>query len=78
MSALRALAELGRAVPGQVKVIGYDGLALGEHTVPRLTTVKQDLNTGARNLIDLLLRRIAGEDTSSVVMMPELVVRLST
>jgi len=78
MSALRALSELGMAVPGEVKVIGYDGLALGEHTVPRLSTVKQDLTTGARNLVDLLLRRIAGEDTSSVVMMPELVVRLST
>ena len=78
MSALRALAELGMAVPNEVKVIGYDGLALGEHTVPRLTTVKQDLTTGARNLVDLLLRRIAGEDTGSVVMMPELVVRLSS
>ena len=78
MSALRALAELGLAVPGEVKVIGYDGLALGEHTVPRLSTVKQDLTTGARNLVDLLLRRIAGEETGSVVMMPELVTRLST
>jgi DNA-binding LacI/PurR family transcriptional regulator len=78
MSALRALSELGLAVPGKVKVIGYDGLALGEHTVPRLSTVRQDLTTGARNLVDLLLRRITGEDTSSVVMMPELVVRLST
>lgn len=78
MSALRALSELDLAVPGTVKVIGYDGLALGEHTVPRLSTVRQDLTTGARNLVDLLLRRIAGEDTSSVVMMPELVVRLSS
>lgn len=78
MSTLRALSELGMAVPGEVKVIGYDGLALGEHTVPRLSTVKQDLTTGARNLVDLLLRRIAGEDTGSVVMMPELVTRLST
>lgn len=78
MSALRALSELDRSVPADVKVIGFDGLALGEHTVPRLSTVRQDLTTGARNLVDLLLRRIAGEDTSSVVMMPELVVRLSS
>lgn len=78
MSALRALAELGIAVPGAVKVIGYDGLALGEHTVPRLSTVRQDLTSGANHLVELLLRRIAGEDTQSVVMTPELVVRLSS
>ena len=65
-------------MPDDVRVIGFDGLALGEHTVPRLSTVKQDLTSGARNLVDLLLRRIAGEDAGSVVMMPELVVRLST
>jgi DNA-binding LacI/PurR family transcriptional regulator len=78
MSALRVLAELGLSVPDDVRIIGYDGLALGDQTVPRLSTVKQDLTTGAHNLVDLLLRRIAGEDTGSVVMPPELVVRLST
>lgn len=78
MSALRTLAELDIAVPGEIRVIGYDGLAIGEQTVPRLSTVRQDLTTGAHNLVDLLLRRIAGEDTASVVMPPELVIRLST
>jgi DNA-binding LacI/PurR family transcriptional regulator len=77
MSALRVLSELGLSVPRDIRVIGYDGLALGEQTVPRLSTVKQDLTTGARNLVDLLLRRIAGEATSSVVMPPELVIRMS-
>jgi DNA-binding LacI/PurR family transcriptional regulator len=78
MSVLRTLAELGVSVPADVKLIGYDGLALGEHTVPRLSTIRQDLTTGAHNLVDLLLRRIAGEETSSVVMPPELVVRMSS
>ena len=78
MRVLRTLAEMGVSVPDEVKVIGYDGLAIGEHTVPRLSTVRQDLTTGAHNLVDLLLRRIADEDTSSVVMPPELVVRMSS
>jgi DNA-binding LacI/PurR family transcriptional regulator len=78
MSALRTLAELEIDVPGEIKVIGFDGMAMGEHTVPRLSTVRQDLTTGAHNLVDLLLRRIAGEDTASVVMPPELVVRMSS
>ena len=78
MSALRVLAEQGLAVPGDVRVIGYDGLALAEQTVPRLTTVSQDLTQGAYHLIDMLLRRIAGEETASVIMAPKLVVRMST
>jgi DNA-binding LacI/PurR family transcriptional regulator len=78
MRTLRILSELGFAVPDDVKVIGFDGLALGEQTVPRLSTIKQDLTTGAHNLVDLLLRRIAGEETASVVMPPELIVRMSS
>jgi DNA-binding LacI/PurR family transcriptional regulator len=78
MTTLRVLAEFGLSVPGDVKVIGYDGLELTEHTVPRLSTIRQDLTTGAHNLVDMLLRRIAGEDTASVVLQPQLVVRNST
>jgi DNA-binding LacI/PurR family transcriptional regulator len=77
MSTLRALAEFGLSVPGDVRVVGYDGLAIGEQTVPRLTTVSQDLTRGAEHMVDMLLRRIAGEETESVVMEPELIVRLS-
>ena len=78
MTTLRVLAELKLAVPGDVKVIGYDGLSLTEHTFPRLSTIRQDLTAGAHNLVDMLLRRIAGEETASVVLQPELVVRNST
>jgi DNA-binding LacI/PurR family transcriptional regulator len=78
MSALRALAEYGLAVPGDVKVVGYDGLAIGEQTVPRLTSISQDLRLGATTMVDLLLRRIAGEDTGSVVLDPKLIVRMSS
>lgn len=77
MSAIRALTEFGLAVPGDVKVVGYDGLAIGEQTVPRLTSVSQDLHLGAARMVDLLLRRIAGEDTESVVLEPKLIVRMS-
>jgi DNA-binding LacI/PurR family transcriptional regulator len=36
------------------------------------------LTQGAAHMIDMLLRRIAGEDTESVVMPPHLVVRMSS
>jgi DNA-binding LacI/PurR family transcriptional regulator len=78
MSALRALAEAGLNVPDDVRVVGHGGLAIGELTVPRLSTVSQDLPRRAECLVELLLRRIAGEDTPAMVMEPKLLVRLSS
>jgi DNA-binding LacI/PurR family transcriptional regulator len=78
MSVVNALTERGVAVPDQVRVVGYDDLPVALQTVPRLTTVRQDFAGGAAHLVDLLFRRIAGEDTASVIMPPELVVRLSS
>ncbi|MDZ7588354.1 MAG: hypothetical protein U5J78_04095 [Parasphingorhabdus sp.] len=43
-----------------------------------MTTIRQDLVTGAALLIELLFRRIAGEHTGSVVIPPELIERAST
>jgi DNA-binding LacI/PurR family transcriptional regulator len=78
MSALRALSEHGMAVPGDVHVVGYDDLAFANQTVPPLTTIRQDLAAGAAHLVDLLFRRINGENTDSVVLEPALVVRQSS
>lgn len=75
MSALRALAEHGRRVPGDVRVIGYDDLPLANQTSPSLTTVRQDLEQGARHLMEKLLLRLSGTASESTVMPPTLVVR---
>lgn len=78
MTTLSALADFGLAVPADVKVIGYDGLTISEHTVPRLTTIKQDIAAGAQHLIDLLFRRMEGEQTDSVILAPQLLKRMSS
>jgi DNA-binding LacI/PurR family transcriptional regulator len=78
LSALRALAERGYTVPGDVRVIGYDDLPLANQTLPPLTTVRQDMVAGAAHLVDLLFRRIGGEKTESVVLEPQLIVRGSS
>ncbi len=77
-SMLKALAEMGCDVPGTIKVIGYDGLPIAGHLVPALTTIDQHLREGARIMVDLLMRRIAGEDAASVRIEPRLLVRQST
>ena len=78
LSALGVLAERRIAVPDAMRLIGFDDLPAAQHAVPRLSTVRQDLTRGAGLLVDALLARLAGEDAPSVVMQPELVVRLSS
>jgi hypothetical protein len=75
MSALRALAAHGKRVPQDVGVVGYDDVLIAMYTTPSLTTIRQDVATGARTMIDLLFRRIEGEDVGPVVMPPELILR---
>ena len=78
IGSMRALASSGYSVPGDVAVVGYDDIAMAAHVHPSLTTVRQDLARGAGLLVDLVLRRVAGEQTDSVILPAELVVREST
>jgi DNA-binding LacI/PurR family transcriptional regulator len=78
ISSMRALASSGYSVPRDVAVVGFDDIALAAHVHPPLTTVRQDLARGASLLVDLVLRRIAGEDTEPVMLPAELVVRESS
>lgn len=77
ISAMRALATAGQSVPKDVAVVGFDDIAIAAHTTPSLTTVRQDLERGVRTMIDLLFKRMEGEETPSVTMPAELIVRES-
>jgi len=78
ISVIRALRDLGQRVPEDVKVIGYDGLPIGEHMAPPLSTIDQQLRHGAQLLTETLFRRIAGEETVSQQIKPQLIIRGST
>jgi DNA-binding LacI/PurR family transcriptional regulator len=71
----------GRAVPGDVSVIGFDGIAMGELSRIALTTVAQPGGELARRAVDLLLRRIErgyDDPPEQHRLQPSLVVRGST
>ena len=59
-------------------VVGFDDIVLARHSAPPLTTIRQDLAFGARAMVDLLFRRMAGEDAASTLAPVELVVRGSS
>jgi LacI family transcriptional regulator len=58
IGALRALADQGRHVPGDISLIGYDGVELGHYSLPRLTTIKQDDEALAHRGAELLFSQI--------------------
>lgn len=77
-TAIQVLATRGLSVPRDVRVIGYDDLSIARTSVPPLSTVRQNIAAGASHLVSSLLRRIAGEQTGSVILNPELIVRETT
>jgi DNA-binding LacI/PurR family transcriptional regulator len=77
VGALQALAELGRRVPDDVAVVGFDDLPLAAAASPPLTTVCQPFEEMTRELVRLLRARIAGEPVEHVVLQPQLVRRAS-
>ena len=58
LGAIRALADAGKRVPEDVSVMGFDGLQLGEFTLPRLSTIEQSVQQLSEKSMDLLLQSI--------------------
>lgn len=77
MSAIAALQARGVRVPTDVSVVGYDDVELAACAHPPLTTVRQDIDKGARALVELLLRLVDGERPEPVQLPTRLVWRES-
>jgi DNA-binding LacI/PurR family transcriptional regulator len=59
---MRALRDLGRSVPGDVSVVGFDDIALAQHVDPPLTTVHQPIRRKGEEAVRLLLTVIQRHD----------------
>ncbi|MBJ7415431.1 MAG: LacI family DNA-binding transcriptional regulator [Niveispirillum sp.] len=77
IAAIKALNAAGLRVPDDVAVVGFDDITIAAYVSPALTSVRQDLARGAKVMIDLLFRRMEGENTPSATMPAELVIRKS-
>jgi LacI family transcriptional regulator len=78
---VRALADRGISVPGDISVIGFDDAPLAEMITPALTTMRQPLQDMAHAAVSLLLSRITGNNGTMPtrrVLTTSLVIREST
>jgi DNA-binding LacI/PurR family transcriptional regulator len=80
LGAIRAARRLGRSVPGDVSVVGYDDSALMTCTDPPLTTVRQPIDAMGRAVVSTLVQQVDGARVGQAELLfePELVVRGST
>jgi DNA-binding LacI/PurR family transcriptional regulator len=77
---LRALHERGRAIPGNVSIVGFDDIPEAQYFTPPLTTVRQDFGAMGRSALRLMLdvMQEAIDPAARLTVAPELVVRRST
>jgi DNA-binding LacI/PurR family transcriptional regulator len=80
LGAIRAVRRLGRSVPGDVSVVGFDDSVFMSCIDPPLTTVRQPIEAMGQAAVALLVGQIVGQTapTEELMFEPELVVRRST
>ncbi len=78
LGVLGAAADAGLHVPGDLSVVGFDGIDEGAYSRPPLTTVSQDLRDQGRRAAAAVLSLVEGGSPRLGKVHPELVVRAST
>ena len=60
IGAMRAAADRGISIPGDLSIVGFDGIDLADYVTPRLTTIRQNREAIATRSIDILIEMIRG------------------
>jgi LacI family transcriptional regulator len=81
LGAMKVARQMGRRIPQDLAVIGYDDIPESPYFSPALTTIRQDMAQMGRKGVEQLLT--IGDDTNitptqSIILQPELIVREST
>lgn len=63
IGAIRAIRDRGLQVPGDISVMGFDGLGVGDYLVPRLSTVRQPMELLAQLSLSILASALAGGES---------------
>jgi LacI family transcriptional regulator len=66
IGAMKALREAGRRVPEDVSLIGFDGIELGQHVTPALSTIRVSTEALGATALRTLIARAANPDAPYV------------
>lgn len=79
MAVRRALYDLGRDVPGEVSIIGFDDVPGSAYWTPALTTVRMDFGSLGRACLAAVLAELDSHpQPEPALVLPRLVIREST
>jgi LacI family transcriptional regulator len=66
--AYRAIREMGKTIPNDISIIGFDDNPLAEHLAPSLTTIHQDFYNKGYEAAQVLYKMIKGEVGSTRIV----------
>ena len=78
IGAMRALQKLGKSIPRDVAVVGFDDIAAAGLATPPLTTVTQDPRPAAEALVEALIEAVEAGSTRSRLLPVRLTIRESS
>lgn len=75
----RAAASIGLNVPQDLSIVGFDNLDIAEQLAPPLTTIAQAFEEIGEKAMDVLLKRIRGDNSAfcQITISPRLILRES-
>ena len=65
MGSYKAFYDAGKRIPEDYSVMGFDGIEIGKYLQPGLTTFVQPRREMVRTSVDLMQKKLNGEDTGS-------------
>lgn len=70
LGAMRGLADIGLSMPSEVQLIGFDGIRLGEFTIPSMSTIRQDIGRMGRIAGESIIRMVRGDQSGETIILP--------
>ncbi len=75
---IQACHQLKKMIPEEIKIIGYDDVAVASLVSPRLTTISQPIQRMCKLTIELMIKQIEGEEVPLVNCLPVSLIERST
>jgi LacI family sucrose operon transcriptional repressor len=75
---IQACNRLGKKIPDEVKIVGYDDIQLASLVVPQLTTIRQPIEELSRLAMELVIKQINDETVSMENILPVTLIERST